>query len=213
MLNYRSGRRWARFMRRNEIILRDGIVRAQRIDEILERESVLFLPFDERYTSDEILDTHSDARNNIIAVYFVRSVVYEIFRPWWYINNIIRQNISYVVIYKQYAEYFVALYATEYLIRGITSNIASRNISFVALYMEYFVRGDTQTILYCIWTFRDATSNIVSRNISFVASYTKYLVRVVTSNIVLRNIGVMYEIFRPWWYINNIVLRNISSHY
>lgn len=69
-------------MRRNEIILRDGIVRAQRIDEILERESVLFLPFDERYTSDEILDTHSDARNNIIAVYFVRSVVYEIFRPW-----------------------------------------------------------------------------------------------------------------------------------
>lgn len=157
--------------------------------------------------------THSDARNNIIAVYFVRSVVYEIFRPWWYINNIIRQNISYVVIYKQYAEYFVALYATEYLIRGITSNITSRNISFVALYVEYFVRGDTQTILYCIWTFRGATSNIVSRNISFVASYTKYLVRPVTSSIVLRNIGVMYEIFRPWWYINNIVVRNISSHY
>ena len=32
-------------------------IRSQRIDEMLERESVLFLPFDERYISDEIRDS------------------------------------------------------------------------------------------------------------------------------------------------------------
>lgn len=135
---------------------------------------------------------HGDARNNINAGYFVRSVLYEIFRPWWYINNILYRGIFRVWWYINNMQNISLHYTAEYLIHsGVTSNVASRNISFVALYVEYFARGDIQTILYCR-TFRVITSNIVSRNICNVI----YEMWNISSAVLL---AISYrEVFRSW---------------
>lgn len=115
-----------------------------------------------------------------------------------YKQYFIPRNISCVVIYKQYAEYFVALYG------GISHPLLA--MSHREIFRSWRCTWNIspvvyiQTILYCR-TFRVITSNIVSRNICNVI-YVKYFVRCVTSNIVSRSISFVviykqcYGIFR-----------------